>query len=60
MCYNGKGNTGERSIYRHFRDLFKHNVRYVIIEAKMRKREAFADIFALYQILFISAVRETK
>jgi len=41
------GNAEARSSYQHFRALFKHNVSYVIIEAKICKRRALSNIFAL-------------
>ena len=46
-CYNRNGNAKARSICRHFRALFKHCDSDVIIETEMRKRQTFADIFAL-------------
>ena len=46
ICYNRSGNAEARSIYGHFRALFKHCVSDVIIEAKMRKRGAFIGIFS--------------
>ena len=46
-CYNRNGNAKAQSICRHFRALFKHCDSDVIIETEMRKRQTFADIFAL-------------
>ena len=46
ICYNRSGNAEARSIYGHFRALFKHSVSDVIIEAEMRKREVFIGISA--------------
>ena len=44
ICYNRSGNAEARSIYGHFRALFKHNDSYVIIKAEMRKHEVFIGI----------------
>ena len=46
ICYNRSGNAEARSIYGHFRALFKHCVSDVIIEVKIRRHEVFASIFS--------------
>ena len=46
ICYNRSGNAEARSIYGHFRALFKHCVSDVIIEAEMRKHEVFMGVSA--------------
>ncbi len=48
LCYNRSGNAEARSIYGHFRALFKHCVSDVIIEAEMWKHEVFISISAPY------------
>ena len=45
ICYNRSGNTEVRSIYEYFRALL-HIASLCIIEAEIRKREAFTSISA--------------
>ena len=48
ICYNRSGNAEARSIYGHFRALFKYCVSDVIIEAEMRKHGVFIVVSAPY------------
>ena len=60
MCYNRSGNAEARSIYGHFRALFKHSASDVIIEAEMRKHEVFIDIFALHSNIVARVIIKAK